>query len=114
VGQGALAVEARESDLETLDMLAGIDHWPTSAAVRSERAFLTAMGGGCQVPVAAYAQLDGNELHISAMAATSDGDRVFRIQLSCDAADPESGGRRIAEALMQTGAEEIVGSGAAR
>ena len=114
VGQGALAVEARESDAETLDMLAGIDHWPTSAAVRSERAFLTAMGGGCQVPVAAYAQLDGEELHISAMAATSDGDRVFRIRLSCDAADPESGGRRIAEALMQTGAEEIVGSGAAR
>ena len=111
VGQGALAAEARASDSDMLKLLATIDHWPTTAPVTSERAFLATIGGGCQVPVAAHASLSGSELHISAMAATPDGSRIFRVQVVCAAEDPTSAGRRAAQALMETGAEGIIARG---
>lgn len=108
VGQGALAVEARAGDTATIEVLAKADHWPSSVAVRAERAFLAAVGGGCKVPVTAYARLDGGELRILAMAATPDGSRLFRAQAICDATDPESAGRRAADALSRAGASEIM------
>jgi hydroxymethylbilane synthase len=111
VGQGALAVEAREVDSETVEMLSKADHRPTSIAVRSERAFLESFGGGCNVPVAAYARLERDELSISTMAAVPDGSRIFRTQVTCDARDPESAGRQAAESLMEAGAEQIVDRG---
>ena len=107
-GQGALAVEARASDSDVVEMLAGVDHHATSTAVTAERAFLETIGGGCLVPVAAYAQLHGAELHISTMAAVPDGSEIYRGRVTCDANHPESAGRHAAEALMETGAREIV------
>ena len=62
VGQGALAVQVRESDSEMLEFVGAIDHLPTSTAVRAERAFLETMGGGCTVPTAAYAEFQGDKL----------------------------------------------------
>lgn len=112
VGQGALAVEARAADSTILDMLAAIDHRPTSVAVRSERAFLETIGGGCKVPVTAYARLDGEELRIAAMAATPDGSRIVKVQVTCKADEPESAGRQAAEELMRSGARRIVVRGA--
>lgn len=111
-GQGALAIEVRAESAATIDMLAMIDHWPTSAAVKAERAFMESVGGGCKVPVAAYAQLDGDDLAISAMAAIPDGSRVFRVHLTHTADDPISAGQRVAESLMNTGAREIIANGA--
>ena len=111
-GQGALAIEARIESAATIEMLAKIDHWPTSVAVKAERAFMESVGGGCKVPVAAYAQLDGRELIISAMAAVPDGSRVFRVQITHTVDDPISAGQYVAEALMKTGAREIIYSGA--
>ncbi len=109
VGQGTLAVEARAGDTRIIDMLAAIDHRPSRIALEAERAFLGVMGGGCEVPVAAYAQLEGDQLHISAMAALPDGSRVFRTRVTCDAAEAEDGGRRTAESLLEAGAAKIVG-----
>ena len=114
VGQGALAVEARDDRLQILGMVAQIDHMATSTAVRCERAFLQAIGGGCRVPVTAYARLDGGELHILAMAAIPDGSRVFRVTLVREAAEPESAGRQAAKALEDQGAREIIAEGAGR
>ena len=114
VGQGALAVEARAEDPETLHLLAGVDHGPSSAAVRSERAFLQAIGGGCEVPVAAHARFDEGALHILAMGAVPDGSRIFRVRVTRDASDPESAGRHAAEALRRAGASEIINGEAGR
>ncbi|MCH7745487.1 MAG: hydroxymethylbilane synthase [Chloroflexi bacterium] len=111
-GQGALAVEARAESINTIEMLAKIDHWPTSAAVKAERAFMESVGGGCKVPVAAYAQIEGSDLVISAMAAVPDGSRVFRVQTTHTASDPISAGQRVAEELMNAGAREIIDNGA--
>ena len=109
VGQGALAVEVRASDSDIVGMLAGVDHHATSTAVTAERAFLETIGGGCQVPVAAYAQLDGAELHISTMAAVPDGSEIYRVQVTCDTSEPRLAGHQAAEALMDAGARHIVG-----
>jgi hydroxymethylbilane synthase len=111
VGQGALAIEARADDEDILRLLTSIDHHPTSTAVRAERAFMKAMGGGCTVPVAAYAQLDGNTLSISAMAARPDGSEIIRFAESYDASNPESAGRHAAESLLERGAASIIGKG---
>ena len=108
VGQGALAVQARSSDSEALDMLLGLDDGPTSAAVLSERAFLRAVGGGCKSPVAAYGRFEAGEMRISAMAALPDGSRIVRIETIGDADDPESSGKRVAEALVDAGAGDII------
>ena len=108
VGQGTLAVEVRVEDTRTIEMLRAIDHRPTSLALQAERGFLVALGGGCQVPVAAYARLVGGELHISAMAAVPDGSRIFRTEATYDADDAAAAGERAAEALLATGAREII------
>ena len=108
VGQGTLAAEVREGDTRTIDMLATIEQRPTSIALRAERAFLHELGGDCTSPVAAYAQLEGTQLHISAMAATPDGGRIIRTQLTHDAADPAAGGRMAAEALLKAGASDFI------
>ena len=112
IGQGALAVQARADASEILEVIKKADHWATSVAVRSERAFLEEIGGGCKVPATAYAQLYDDELHIYAIAALPDGSRTFRVEMRYGADDPESAGKRVAEALMEAGASEIVGGGA--
>ena len=111
VGQGTLAVEVRADDAETIAMLSTIDDRHSSLTLQAERGFLAALGGGCQVPVAAYAQLEGETLRISTMAAVPDGSRIFRTDASYDADDAPSAGRQAARALLDTGAEEIIESG---
>ena len=108
VGQGTLAVQARAEDTKAIEMLAEIDHAPSSTALRAERSFLAELGGGCKVPVAAYARLDGAQLNISAMAVLPDGSKIYRAQVTSDGADPEAAGKRAAGALLEAGAREIV------
>ena len=108
VGQGALAVETREDDREVVEMLARIDHGPTSVALRAERAFLAALRGGCTVPVAAYARVEGGRLRIISMAAVPDGSRIYRKEGKWPAARPEDAGLRMADALLESGAREVV------
>lgn len=66
-GQGAIALECRADDAETRALLASVDHRATRLAVTAERAFLAALGTGCELPVGAYAQLDGDLLALRAM-----------------------------------------------
>ena len=108
VGQGTLAVEARCDDGAVLDMLETASDPSTSASLRTERAFLAELGGGCTVPVAAYAQVDGASIAVSSMAALADGSQVFRTSTTAPVGDPESAGRDAAQALLESGAGEIV------
>ncbi|MDP6421231.1 MAG: hydroxymethylbilane synthase [SAR202 cluster bacterium] len=107
-GQGALAVETRSSDDELHALLVAIDHAPTRTAVTAERAFITAIGGGCKIPVAAYAEFVDGSLRISAMAGLPDGSSLFRVSLDADPSAPEAAGRSIAQALTDSGAAEIL------
>ena len=109
-GQGALAVETRAGDAEMERLAAPTNHPPTWAAVTAERAFVETLGGGCRVPVAAYAvpREDGAALYIRAMACLPDGSRVFRASTTESASDPQAAGRRAANALLETGAGVIL------
>ena len=107
-GQGALAVETRFDDDLVKEMLEVVNHRETWAAVTAERAFVQTTGGGCRVPVAAYAVVEAGALRIRTMACLPDGSRIFRKSVTGPADDPQLAGRAAAHALMQTGAESIM------
>ena len=100
VGQGALAVEAREDDGDVLGALAAIEHGPSRRAVDAERAYLRQLGGGCDLPVAAYAEVDevDHAITLTAMLASLDGHVVLRRTARGD--DPEELGSSLARALL--------------
>ena len=87
-GQGALAVEVRADDDRMLDMLRPVDHAPTRYAISAERSFLEVLGGGCQLPVGAYAQSSGELLLMTVFISSPDGQKSFRAKLEGLTHDP--------------------------
>jgi len=107
-GQGALAVQCRTNDHEILSMLAEIEHAPTRAQVTAERAFLQGLGGGCSVPVAAFAKVEMGTIHLHGLVISADGKR--KIVVNASGNDPLSVGRTCAEEALANGAQEILAS----
>jgi hydroxymethylbilane synthase len=112
VGQGALAIEARIADEPTNRYLAALDHLPTRHATAAERAVLRALGGGCAVPIAAYARAADNQgvaiLSLDALVASLDGRRAIRAKIEGPAAQAEDLGIALAKDLIASGAGEIL------
>ena len=108
VGQGTLAAEVRSDSVGVLEVLRRAQHDDTVAAFEAERAFLGEIGGGCRSPVAAYARPLGGRLVMRAMAASSDGSRIFRVKRVFDQTPPEEAGKLIAAALVESGAGEVL------
>jgi hydroxymethylbilane synthase len=108
VGQGALAVEVRESDEEVRELVKPLNHLPTERAAAAERAFLSALGGGCAVPVAAHAAVSDGRLNLRGMVAGLDGGKMIRDSLSGSPLQAEDIGRRLAERLLSQGAAQIL------
>ncbi len=106
--QGALGLEARAGDDRVRELLAAIDDGPTRAAVTAERAFLSALGGGCQVPVGAYAEPAGQGLVLTGAVAMPDGTMVLRRTACGPAAAAEDLGRGLAAALLAEGADRLL------
>ncbi len=106
VGQGALAVEIRSDDAATRKLLGFLDHARTRRGIECERALLARLGGGCQVPIGAYADEKGDQMYLTAMAGRPDGSKVLREHGS--GADPVQLGRQVAESLLHRGAEQIL------
>jgi hydroxymethylbilane synthase len=100
-GQGALAVQAHADDAVTLELLKPLDHAPTRAATMAERAFLRALGGGCQVPIAAFGEVKSDTLYLRGLIADVDGTRVVRGEVSGDVGKAEEVGERLALALKR-------------
>jgi hydroxymethylbilane synthase len=99
VGQGALAIECRADDDDTLAALAAIEHGPSRRAVDAERAWLAEVGGGCDLPVGAHATVDDDgRITLTAMVATPDGRVMLRDTDGGD--DPVDLGRRLARHLL--------------
>ena len=107
VGQGALAIETGGTGLLACQKL---NHAPTHAAVTAERSLLAALGGGCQVPVGAYATVAGDRLSLLAVVVSPDGVRLVRNQSEGAAADAQRIGRELGEALLAAGADSILES----
>lgn len=100
VAQGALAVECRIDDDVTRRLLGALDHRETRIAVDAERAFLAELGGDCDLPVGAYAVLDGDEVSIDALVAAVDGSVVLRGSRRVAVADATTTGRDLARHLL--------------
>ncbi|HWF05597.1 MAG TPA: hydroxymethylbilane synthase [Candidatus Angelobacter sp.] len=106
VGQGALAIEIRRDDAQTRTLLAFLNHAETRAAIECERALLGEMGGGCQVPIGAYAEKREGRLHLRAMVGRPDGSLILREE--ADGADGEKLGRDVAQTLLKRGGDKIL------
>ena len=105
--QGALAVECRdESDWH--DLLAPLHDEPTAIAVRAERGFLDACGGGCSVPVAALGRVSGDQLDLEGAIIAPTGETTYRDRCTGAAGDPEGVGRAMATDLLAQGASAII------
>jgi hydroxymethylbilane synthase len=113
VGQGAMAVEIRSADQELAAILAPLHDDATARAVRAERALLRGLGGGCQAPIAAVGTLRGDRLELRAMVGDPQGRLLLRDRLEGPAADPEAAGERLARALLDRGAADLVRRSAA-
>ena len=104
VGQGALAIECRADDARTRALLAPLEDGPTRAAVSAERAFLRGLGGGCTLPIGAYAEPAANgSITLRGLIAQPDGRRIVRGMLSGTVAEAETMGAQLAERLMAEG-----------
>jgi hydroxymethylbilane synthase len=104
VGQGALAIEARAG----CDAVAVLDHADTHTAVLAERGVLRALGGGCQVPIGAYATVSEGRVQILAIVAAPDGTQLIRANDEGAAADAAAIGARLAADLLERGARQIL------
>jgi hydroxymethylbilane synthase len=109
IGQGALGIEARTADREVSGMIAFFNHAPTFTCVTAERALLHRLEGGCQVPIAANAVLEGDRLRLRALVASVDGKTLVRRERSGPAADPERLGVALAEEILDAGGRRILG-----
>ncbi|WP_018931409.1 hydroxymethylbilane synthase [Gracilibacillus lacisalsi] len=106
VGQGALAIECREDDQELLALLEKINDAYTEKTVTAERTFLHLLNGGCQVPIGGYAYLDGDEVVLTALVASSDGNTILKETIRGN--DPQQVGKEAAEKLQAQGAQKLV------
>jgi hydroxymethylbilane synthase len=107
-GQGALGIEIRESDSATGQHLAFLNDDAARTATTCERALLNRLGGGCQVPIGALAELRNGKLHLDAIVADPDGSKLLRESRDGDLNRPEQLGDEVGEALLQRGGDEIL------
>jgi len=109
-GQGALAVEVRTDDPLMRDVCAVLDDLPVRYAVTAERAFLRALGGGCQLPVGALAVVEDGRLWLRGSVIRKDGSAVVKGEISGDPAQASLLGKMLANDLLEKGAKEILAS----
>jgi hydroxymethylbilane synthase len=108
IGQGALAIEIREDDEETFEMLRPLHDPQTATAVTAERAFLETIGGGCHVPVACLGALSGGSLTLVGLVASLDGSVCIRKRCQGAPEKARSMGKRLAEQIRRGGGQEIL------
>jgi hydroxymethylbilane synthase len=110
VAQGALAIEARQDDAETMRRLAPLEDAVTRIQVEAERGFLRKLQGGCQVPIAGHAEVKDGLVRLRGLVANLDGTVIIRGERSGPVADAARVGLELAEELLARGAGEILGS----
>lgn len=108
IGQGALGLEVREADEKTIGLLSFLNHKETERTVRAERAFLKELGGGCQVPIAAYARLVKGDIHLEGLVAELDGSKLIRDEIIGELDRAEEIGVALAQRLLASGAGKIL------
>jgi hydroxymethylbilane synthase len=108
IGQGAIGIECRRDDTRINGLVEVLSDSETQVRVRAERAMNARLQGGCQVPIAGYAELDGERLQLRGLVGHPDGQRVYRATHAGPANQPEDLGQRVAEDLLGQGAGQIL------
>ena len=108
VGQGALGIEISAARPDLLAVLAPLNHEDTAVCVEAERGMSRALAGSCTVPLGAYAERNGAEIHIIGFVASTDGRELLREELRGDASHPEALGLALANKLIAGGADRIL------
>ena len=111
-GQGIIALEIRSDDARTRALLAALDDTPATQALAAEREVVRALGGGCQMPIGAFATVSGGTMTLSAIVASLDGTRVVRGTASGTATDGLRLGATVAGDLLKQGAAAILAEAA--
>jgi hydroxymethylbilane synthase len=107
VGQGALSIECRADDKEVLDLLEKFACEETTSTVTAERAFLHKMEGGCQIPIAGFAELkDNGDISLTGLVASPDGKTIYKEYMA--GRDPKEVGEKVAESLTKQGAKALI------
>ncbi len=109
VAQGAVGIELRSKDKDLLKALSFMDHRETSIAVRAERAFLTRLEGGCQVPIAGFAEVNGDYVTLTGLVAAIDGSKIIKKTATGSPDEAEAMGKGLAEEILAMGGKEILG-----
>ena len=107
-GQGAVGIECRSTDTELLTLLSRLEDQGTRQRVMAERAMNRSLQGGCQVPIGAYAELQGDELWLRGLVGSIDGQRILRAEIRGPVSDAETLGEKVAEALIAQGADKLL------
>jgi hydroxymethylbilane synthase len=108
VGQGAIGLEAREGDNETLELLSVLDHQITRYRILAERALNHRLNGGCQVPIACHGIVDGDNLYLRALVGEPDGSHIVSGEIRGSVHDAETLGTELADELLGKGAKAIL------
>lgn len=107
-GQGAVGIECRINDEVTKALLAPLEHSETRIRVNAERAMNRHLEGGCQVPIGAYALVDGEQVHLRGLVGAIDGSEILRDEISGHVDDAEKLGVELAKKLLAQGADKIL------
>ena len=107
-GQGSLAIEIRKDDKEAKKIAAGAHDAIAAACVHAERAFLGALGGGCRVPIAAYAEAHGATLVLRGAVIALDGSKKLEDRIAGAVRDAVTLGRTLGERVLKSGARELL------
>lgn len=107
-GQGAVGIECRSDDATVRALLAPLEHTATRQAVLAERAMNRALQGGCQVPIGAFAEIDGDQLYMRGLVGQLDGQQILQAEVRGAACDGEALGQQLADKLLAQGAGAIL------
>jgi hydroxymethylbilane synthase len=108
VTQGVIGIECRQSDASTVQFLRVLEDPATRKVMDAERAFAARLGGSCQSPIAAYAELDAKRITLRGLVAEPDGSRLLRDSVSGSAEEPAALGRQLAERILGLGAGPLL------
>ena len=110
VGQGVLGIEIRSDDAELRTLIEPLAHAETTLRVRAERAFNQTLNGGCQVPIAAYAELEGDQIYLRGLVGQPDGSETLRAEIRGSSEQAHELGVELAQQLLARGADRILAS----
>ena len=108
IGQGAVGIECRENDDRIMALLAPLDHADTHIRLEAERAMNHRLNGGCQVPIAGFVLLEGDEIYLRGLVGRPDGSEVVRDEIRGAASNATQLGTQLANQLLASGAEQIL------